>query len=219
MKLLLICSLIISPLWLCAQQDSIQKIQKPGIAIGVDLFNAALSVFTDKQGGEGMVTVPINQKWQAVAEIGYEKNTFENSAWDVDVNGVYARLGANWFLSQDVKNQNMGYYLGGRLAFSPYQETVNKYLIQGTGIENIEGSFPQHNASTFWMEPVAGGRVQLFESNFYVDASVRLKIRLFDNNDYNLTPLVIPGFGKNQNGLNFGVNWSVVYVLPFNFNK
>lgn len=214
MKLLLICSFIISPLWLWAQQDSLQKVEKPGILVGVDIFNPVLSVFSEKKGAEAMVSVPIKKKWHAVAEVGFEKNQFENSVWDVDVKGVYARLGANWFISNDIKNPNMGYYLGGRFAFSPYQETVNKYLIQGTDVDNLQGSIPQHNASTFWMEPIAGGRVQIAKTNFYVDASVKLKIKLFDSNAYDLTPLVIPGFGTNENGLNFGVNWSLAYVIP-----
>lgn len=109
----------------------------------------------------------------------------------------------------------MGYYFGGRIGFSPFQQTINKYVIQGVDMPNVEGSLPQHNASAAWLEPLAGGRVQVFKTPFYVDANVRLKIKLFDTNEEDLTPLIIPGFGTNNNGLNFGVNWSLGYVFSF----
>lgn len=186
-----------------------------GVFIGIDLFNPALSLFSEKQGFEAVVAVPFKKRWNLVAELGYEKNHFENHVWNVDAEGVYARLGVNWFVSQDTKNPNMGYYFGGRFAFSPFQQSIHEFMIQGVDVPPIIGSMETHNASAVWMEPLAGGRVQLFNSAFYVDANVRLKIKLYDANDEDLTPLIIPGFGTNNNGLNFGVNWSLGYILSF----
>lgn len=214
MKKLLIYCFIISPFWLLAQVDSIQsKPKKQGILIGVDLFNPALGLFSDKKGYEASIAIPIKQKWNIVGELGYEQNHFDNNIWDVDAKGVYAKMGVNWFVSQDAENPNMGYYFGGRIGFSPFQQTVNKYVIQGTDIPRIEGSLPQHNASALWLEPLVGGRVQVFNSPFYVDANVKIKVKLYDTNEQDLTPLIIPGFGTNNNGLNFGVNWSIGYIL------
>ena len=215
MKKLLICCFIISPFWLWAQQDTVSVAQNRGIMIAVDVFNPVLSAFTDKKGGEALVAVPFKEKWNIVGEVGYETNAFSNAMWDVDAGGVYARLGANWFVSQDIENPNMGYYFGGRVGFSPFQQTVDRYVIQGTDVENVSGSLEKHSATAVWLEPLAGGRVQLFKTPFYVDASVRLRILLWNNNEYGLDPLIIPGFGTNNNGLNFGVNWSLGYILPF----
>lgn len=212
MKQLLIWLFIISP-FLGSAQDSIQKKEKPDIFIGVDLFNPALSIFSKKKGAEAIISVPLNNKWQIVAEAGYEQNTFDNTVWNVDVNGAYARIGTNWFISQDIKNPNVGYYFGGRLAYSPYKQTVNRYLIQGNGLPSLQGSLPENNASAFWLEPVVGGHVQIMESNFYIDTSVKLKIILSNSNDYNLDAIVIPGFGADNSGLNIGVNWSIGYAF------
>ena len=216
MNKLLIYFFIFSPVFLWSQQDSVQtKQDKRGILIGVDVFNPVISIFSDKKGAEAMVAVPFKDKWNMVAEVGYETNSFENSVWDVDAQGVFGRLGANWFVSQDVSNPNMGYYFGGRFGCSPFQQTVHRFVVQGTDVENINGSLEKHSATALWFEPLAGGRVSLFKTNFYVDASIRLRILLWNNNDYGLDPLIIPGFGTNNNGLNFGVNWSLGYVLPF----
>ena len=216
MKKLLIYCFIISPFWLLAQVDSTEvRSSQQGLMIGVDLFNPIVSAFSDKKGFEAMIAVPIKKRWNVVAEVGYEQNHFDNNNWDVNAKGVYARAGVNWFVSQDNTNPNMGYYFGGRIGFSPFQQTINKYVIQGVDMPNVEGSLPQHNASAAWLEPLAGGRVQVFNTPFYVDANVRLKIKLFDTNEEDLTPLIIPGFGTNNNGLNFGVNWSLGYVFSF----
>lgn len=216
MKKILIYCFIISPLWVVGQVDSIQtKTKKQEILIGVDLFNPAIALFSNKKGLEAMVAVPIKKRWNLVAEIGYEQNHFDNNIWDVDAKGIYARAGVNWFISQDIEDPNSGYYFGGRIGFSPFQQTINKYVIQGTDVPTIVGSLPQHNASGVWMEPLVGARVRVFKTPFYVDANVRLKVKLYDANDEGLTPLIIPGFGTNNNGLNFGVNWSLGYNLPF----
>ena len=217
MKKLLIYCFIISPFWVMAQNDSLRtkdKIKISGIMVGVDLFNPAVAVFSDKKGFEAMVAIPFKKKWNLVAEVGYEQNHYDSNIWDVDAQGVYARAGVNWFVSQDEKDANAGYYFGGRLGFSPFQQTINKYVIQGTDVPTIVGSLPQHNASAMWLEPLVGGRVQIAKSGFYVDANVRLKVKLYDTNEEGLTPLIMPGFGTNNNGLNFGVNWSIGYFLP-----
>lgn len=219
MKKILIYCFIISPFFVFAQTDSIQietkkdNAPKQGIFVGVDLFNPAISLFSDKKGGEAVIAFPFKKRLNLVAEVGFEKNIFINSIWDVEASGMYARAGANWFVSQDRLDPNMGYYLGGRIGYAPFKQTINLYTIQGTDVENIQGSVEEHNANTLWVEPTAGGRVGLFNSNFYVDASVKLKVKLWDSNDYDITPLIIPGFGTNENGLNFGVNWSVGYVF------
>lgn len=214
MKKILIYCFIISPLFGLAQMEIDKKpTQTKGIFMGVDLLNPALSFFTDKKGFEAVVAVPFKQKWNIVAEIGYEQNHFENNVWNVDAEGLYTRIGANWFLSHDNQNPNMGYYLGGRIGYSPFQQNIHQYVIQGIDIPPITGSLPQHNAHAVWIEPLAGGRVQLFNTAFYIDANVRLKVKVFDSNEENMTPLIIPGFGTNNNGLNFGVNWSIGYIL------
>ena len=214
MKKHLIYCFIFSSIFGFAQEDSAQiAVKNRGIMIGVDLFNPIISAFSNKKGAEGMVAVPIKTKWNIVGEMGYETNTFENAIWNVDAQGIYARAGVNWFVSQDKINPNMGYYFGGRIGFSPFQQAVYQYTIQGTDVENVYGSLEKHSATAIWLEPLAGGRVPLFKTNFYVDANVRLKILLWNDNEYGLDPLIVPGFGTNNNGLNFGVNWSIGYIF------
>lgn len=215
-KVLLIFSLIISPLFVWGQNDSIQVKKKTNSFIGVDLFAPVYSLFTDKKGGEILFSYPLKDKIHLVAEVGYEQNKFDENGWNADVSGPYGRIGAQYFLSQDEKNPNMGYYVGGRFGYSNYQQTINSFLIQdGDRINNANGTLPKYNANVAWFEPLAGGRVQIKESRFYIDASIRLKLRLYQSNPYDITTLAVPGFGKDTSGVGFGVNWTIGYLLPF----
>lgn len=216
-KLLLIFNLITSPILLWAQSDSIQAQKKPNAMIAVDVFSPVYGLFTDRQGFEALATYPITHKIHLAAEAGYEKNVYDHNHWQAHIAGPYMRLGGQYFISQDIKNPNMGYYVGARVAYASFKKTIDSYIIldKGGNNENNYSSLPEHDASSVWFEPLAGGRVQIRETPFYIDASVRLKISLYDNNDYGVDPLIIPGFGKVQSGLGIGVNWSIGYTLPF----
>ena len=140
--------------------DTIQKKINHDIFIGVDLFNPVVSAFTDKQGVSAFASYQLNNKWHLVAESGYEKNKFDQINWNVDVDGVFAKLGANWFITQDVENQSNGIYIGGRIAYSKYSQTINSYPIRDLQSNIIidSGSRPKADVSAFWVEAVVGGR-------------------------------------------------------------
>ncbi len=211
MKKILIFLFFINSFYCFAQNDTISK---PNAHIGVDLFSPVLSLFSNQKGAEVFFYLPINTKWHLATEVGYEKNHYDKNNWDVSVNGMYGKLGFNWFLSQDKKDSNMGFYLGVRAAFSPYQQTINSLLIRGYD-ENITGSIPQHSAFAFWLEPLAGCRVKIFRLPLYIDTSVNLKILLGGKGKEGIKPISVPGFGENVSGLNLGVKWGVSYALPF----
>ncbi|MGI9526169.1 MAG: DUF6048 family protein [Weeksellaceae bacterium] len=214
-KLLLIFGLIINPIVLCAQSDSLKINKKANPYIGIDAFNPVYGLFTDKKGIEGLITYPITHKIHIALEGGYEENIYDYNNWLASASGPYVRLGGQYFVSQDDKNPNMGYYVGARLGYSKYKQTVDSFIILGNNGDNETSSLPEHDASAFWVEPLAGGRVQVLQSPFYIDASVRLKIRASASNDYGIDPLIIPGFGTDQSSLAIGVNWSIGYALPF----
>lgn len=195
--------------------DSIFNPQKKAgnLFVGVDLFNPVLSAFTDKQGGQTMISYRVYKKWNAVAELGYEKNHYDELEWDIDVNGMFFKLGFNWFISQDYEDASNGFYTGMRFAYAMYEQTVNQYPIRVSGNQVDEyGSFPAENVSAYWVEVVGGARVRLL-SNFYADVSVRPEIYLGSKKQHGLDPLVIPGYGKDIGPINFSVFWGITYKL------
>lgn len=194
--------------------DSLQVKKRGGnLFIGVDLFNPVMSAFSDKRGGQAMVSYKIKGRWNAVAEVGYEKNIYDELDWNVDVNGLYFKLGFNYFLSEDYENPSNGFYTGARLAYAMYEQKVNQYPIRLSGNQvDGYGSFPAANVSAYWVEIVGGGRVQLF-SNFYADVSIRPEIYIGSKKQEGLDPLVIPGYGKDIGPINFSLFWGLTYKL------
>jgi hypothetical protein len=192
--------------------DTIPKKVYHDIFIGVDLFNPIVSAFNDKKGASAFVSYQLNNKWHLVAEAGYEKNKFNEINWDVDVKGAFGKIGANWFITQDIENQSNGIYIGGRLAFAKFTQTVNNYPIRDLQSNQIigSGSRPSANVNAFWVEAVVGGRVELF-NNFYGELSLHPAAYLGGKKDDNIDPLVIPGYGKNSGPFNLPVFWGIAY--------
>lgn len=194
--------------------DTIQKKINHDIFIGVDLFNPVVSAFTDKQGVSAFASYQLNNKWHLVAEAGYEKNKFDQINWNVDVDGVFAKLGANWFITQDVENQSNGIYIGGRVAYSKYSQTINSYPIRDLQSNIIidSGSRPKADVSAFWVEAVVGGRVEIFK-NFYGELAFHPAVYLGGKKDDEIEPLVIPGYGKNSGPFNMPIFWGISYKI------
>lgn len=181
--------------------------------IGIDLFTPVMSMFSDKQGGQAMVSYHIDKKWNAVAEIGVEKNHYDELDWGIDVNGLYFKLGFNWFISQDYENASNGFYTGARFAYASYQQTVNQYPIRLSDNQIDEyGSLPKANVSAYWIEILGGARVELIK-NLYADMSIRPEIYIGSKKQDGLDPLVIPGYGKDIGPINFSVFWGLSYRL------
>lgn len=213
-----------------AQQDSLQieskilieetkdsitlpKNHKPvgNLFVGVDLFTPAISFFTDKQGAQAMVSYRVYKKWIAVAEIGIEKNKYEELDWKVDVDGLYFKLGFNWFVSQDYEDASNGFYTGFRVAYSSFNQHIKQYPIRlpNNQIDEL-GSLPSANVNAYWVEIVGGARVRILQ-NFYADLSVRPEIFIGSSKQDGIEPLVIPGFGKDIGPINFSVFWGISY--------
>lgn len=198
-------------------QDSISTLKskkKTGnLFVGVDLFTPALAFFNDRRGGQAMVSYRVYKKWNAVAEIGYEKNKYDELDWNIDVDGMYFKLGFNWFVSQDHEDASNGFFTGMRFAYATYDQTVNQYPIRLANNQIYDyGSLPTENVSAYWVEIVGGARVRII-SNFYADFSIRPEIYLGSKKQEGIDPLVIPGYGKDIGPINFSVFWGLTYKL------
>jgi len=209
------------------KNDSIKKrkIAFNQIFVGVDFFNPINGFFSEKKGFQGMVSFHVKKKWHGVIELGYEKNTFDKINWNIDVNGLFYKVGFNWKINQDYENSINGFILGARIAGANYKQTVNQYPIyyynntisgntSTTTTEVIYKSLPQTSASAYWMELALGGKIQIKKSRFYGDFLFQPKFLITGKSKDNDTdPIVVPGFGKSTSGFNFSVYWGISYHI------
>lgn len=196
-------------------KDSIVKIKNPGhLYIGVDLSTPAQSIFSDKQGGQAFVSYQIKPKIHAIAEFGFEKNTFKENHWDVNVDGFFGKVGVNYFFTQESENPENGFYVGGRLAYSAYNQKIDLYPIKDIYTNQMigEGSKEKASVSSYWVEVVIGGRVQLHKK-LYADFSIHPAVYIGSKKQEDIDPLVIPSYGRNNGLFNLPIFWGLSYQL------
>jgi len=205
-------------------KDSVEHKQTYGIRLGLDLSRIITSSLDDNYSGfEIVADYRLTQNLYIATEVGNEKKTKQEDLFNFTTSGSYLKIGvnknnyANWYGEHNL------IYLGGRLAFSTFENTLNNYQYFDTNrywnSENFSnGSDVPENfsgLSATWLEAVFGTKVQLF-SNIYMGASIRLGLIISQKEDDRFPNLYIPGFNKVTFDSNFGIgyNYSISYFLP-----
>ena len=206
-------------------KDSVEYKQSYGLSLGADLSRIIISSLNDNYNGfEIVADYRLTQNLYVAAELGNENKTKQEDLFNFTTSGSYLKVGvnknnyANWYGEHNL------IYVGGRLAFSSFKNTLNNYQYFNTNRYWNTEDFTNGSdvteefsgLSATWLEGVFGTKVELF-SNIYLGASIRLGIILSQNEDDRFPNLFIPGFNKVTKDSRFGVgyNYGVSYFLPF----
>ncbi len=181
--------------------------------VGFDVLNAGMSVFTDRKLFQGFASSQITNKIHAVADIGFDQNVYQKNGYHAEASGPFLRLGAFYMLSQDYENQLNGFYGGGKLAGSFYKQEYFAVPVRGFEGSDESVAFPKSSQGSFWLEGIVGGRVQLFESNFFIDVNVQPRYLIYSSKQEEIAPMIIPGFGKSSTKFGFGFSWNIAYYF------
>lgn len=179
--------------------------------VGVDVGNSVASFFSDRKLYQGFISTNYNGKLHFVADLGVEKNIYDKNGYDSSVNGPFLKLGAIYMLSTDRENIENGFYAGGKVAASFYNQEYKAVPVRGFGGSDTSVSFPSSIQSSYWMEAAVGGRVQLFNSQFFIDVNIQPKYLLYSTKQDNIQPMIVPGFGKSSGKFNMGFAWNIAY--------
>lgn len=197
------------------KQDSLQIKWKyePNFMVGFDVVNAGIGFFSDRKLYQGFVSSKISKNIHAIAEGGFEKNIYKKNGYDASVNGLFLKLGAFYMLAKDRENELNGFYAGGKIGGSFYHQEYNAVPVRGYGGSETSIAFPASSQSSYWMEATIGGRVQLFDSPFYIDVNVQPKYLLFSTTQDDIKPMIVPGFWKSSAKFNMGFAWNIAYYF------
>ena len=196
-------------------QDSAEAKWKyePNFMVGIDVLNAGIGVFSDRQLFQGFVSSRVSKNIHAVAEAGYEKNIYRKNGYDATANGPFLKLGAFYMLAKDKENELNGFYAGAKAAGSFYSQEYKAVPVRGYGGSDTTVAFPSSSQSSYWLEAAVGGRVQLFESPFYIDVNIQPRYLLFSTTQDDIKPMIVPGFGKSSAKFNVGFAWNIAYLF------
>lgn len=218
MKTRLIYSLIFSVfglLTLSAQEKEEAEKPKwkyePNFIVGVDVLNAGVSFFSDRQMFQGFISSRVKDNLHGIIEAGFDKNIYKNNGYDAKASGPFVKIGAFYMLARDRENDFNGFYGGGKIGGSFYTQEYMAIPVRGFAGNSSSVSMPSSSQSSFWLEGNLGGRVQLFESNFYIDVSMQPRYLMVTSKQDDVVPMIVPGFGKSSNKFNMGFAWNIAY--------
>lgn len=195
--------------------DSVAPVKKPNnLYVGLDIATPAMALFSDKQGAQGFISYQFRPKLAAIAELGYEKNNFSENHWNIDVDGLYGKIGANYFFTQDKENPANGFYFGGRLAFASFNQNIKQYPIRDIYSNQVvgTGSLDKESVNAFWLEIVIGGRIELHKK-LYADFSLHPAVFIGGKKQQDIDAIVVPGYGRNNGPFNLPIFWGLSYQL------
>lgn len=190
---------------------SVWKNYQPNFMIGVDVLNVGIGFFSDRKLFEGYISTELKPKLHLVADAGFEKNSYIKNGYDVSINGSFLKVGSYYMLVADPENRFNGFYVGGKLAGSFYNQHFYAVPVRGIVIGDYSVSYPASNQSAFWVEGVLGARIQLFSSPFYIDANFQPKYMVYTTKQDKIQPMIVPSFGESASAFGTGFSWSIAY--------
>lgn len=184
---------------------------KPNFMVGVDVLSTGVAFFSDRKLYQGFISSKIKDNIHGIIEAGFESNIYQKNSYDVKANGPFLKLGAFYMLAKDPENEFNGFYAGGKAGASFYTQEYMAVPVRGYGGSSSSVSFPSSTQSSYWLEGTIGGRVQLFESNFFIDVNLQPRYLIFTTKQDEIQPMIVPGFGKSSSKFNMGFAWNLAY--------
>ncbi|MFV0530305.1 MAG: DUF6048 family protein [Flavobacteriales bacterium] len=225
MKQRLICLFIFSFLSVMyhaqVKKDTVEvKEKKYKLFIGGDLMAPLTGIWDKSNGYEFNANMRLYKKIHLALEAGYQKNNYSKVNWDVDVNGTYYKIGANWSFNETDYSEDDFFYAGIRCAFTSYNQQINAYPLTirdeegNVTVQQSTSGLGRETLSARWIELVVGARKELWNTGFFLDTSIRPKILINYSKQAGVESIIIPGFGDNINNANAWINVSLNYKIP-----
>lgn len=201
---------------LCSAQDTeneenIRWKYEPNFMVGADVLNLGISFFSDRKVYQGFVSSRLKKNIHAVVDAGYESNIYQKNGYDAKTTGPFVRLGGFYMLASDPENELNGFYGGAKLAASFYRQEYAAVPVRGFGGSSSSVAFPASSQSSYWLEGTVGGRVQLFDSAFYIDVNAQPKYLIATTKQDGIKPMIVPGFGRSSAKFAMGFMWNLAY--------
>lgn len=195
------------------KQDSLIAKPKyiPNFMVGFDVVNAGVAIFTKRKVVQGFVSSKIKKDIHTTLELGFENNIYQKNGYKADVKGFYSKAGGFYMLMKDSENEFNGFYAGPKLAASFYNQEYHQVPVKGSKGSDAFIDMPSSAQSSYWVEVGIGGRVQLFQTNFFIDVNIQPRYLIYSTKQEGIAPMIVPGFGQSSGKFNMGFSWNLAY--------
>jgi len=185
------------------------------IKIGVEVSGPAI-YYTNKNilSEEGFVSLDLDEKRSVILAAGYLNYKYSQFNYTFLNKGSFIRLGMDFNLLKPDKS--LGKYWAGiglRYGISRFNYQVPTYQktdYWGTTISSIS---PKVNWGHF-VEITPGVRTEIF-NHLSIGWSVSLRLLLYTGTGKDLRPIYFPGFGDGTKTITTGMNYFIVWNIPY----
>ena len=203
-----------------AATDTIPKIEKFGIRVGVDLAKPLRTLIEDGYSGfEIMGDFRVTKKFYAAVELGNEKKDWNEPYVTSKTSGSYAKVGFDYNAYENWLNMENAITLGLRYGFSTFKQELLSYRIYTDNpafpTETINDPSEYSGLTAHWAELIIGIKTEIL-NNLYLSINVQLKRKITEDEPENFANLYIPGFNRTYDYSKFGVGYgySLSYLIP-----
>jgi hypothetical protein len=185
------------------------------IKAGIDVVGPAM-YFTDKDimSAEGFISVDLNEERAVVLEAGYLDFKYSQYNYSYLNKGAFMRAGIDFNLMK--ADASIGKYYGG-LGLR-YGLSLFTYEVPSFSHDNYWGSVSSSVApATRWghfIEATPGVRTEVFK-NFSIGWTIRLRLLLHTGTGKDMRPVYFPGFGDAGKKFSPGINYFLVWNIPY----
>ena len=189
-----------------------------GLRVGADISGLMRYAFGNNASQYAFsVDMPVNKNWYPTLEAGYYQQNTQNSKLTYHLAGTYFQAGLDHNLigiKDSTRIERDMAYLGYRLCFSNYNQESSFYEITDSLWSPYTGSFEKQRNNAFWIQVTGGLKTELFQ-NFFLGWNVKMNIKIYTKTSSGVQAVYIPGFGKPSKNVNFGLGFSLYYLIPF----
>jgi hypothetical protein len=210
-----ISAFIISLLSLAVSSLHSQDIKS--LRFGVDLIPPLSSfLLGGRTGFEAQADLEFKKDFFLVLEPGFLTASYSDTTFNYKSNGTYLRLGIERnFLNNPKFKGNEVVTIGLRYGISRMQNSASNILIPPSywNQESNWVSIPEQSFWAHWIEVKAGIKAELVK-NLFIGWSVAGRVMLSSGHPSNMTPYLIPGFGRGDRKTTAGFNYYIAYRIP-----
>src|SRR5690606_19674306 len=200
--------------------DTIPKVEKFGLRVGVDLAKPLRTLIEDGYSGfEVMGDFRVTKKFYAALELGNEKKDWNEPYVSSKTSGSYAKIGFDYNAYENWLGMENAITLGLRYGFSTFKQELSSYRIYTDNpafpTQTIYESQEFSGLTAHWAELIIGIKTEIL-NNLYLSINVQLKRKITEDEPENFANLYIPGFNRTYDYSKFGVGYgySISYLVP-----
>lgn len=185
------------------------------IKVGIEVSGPAI-YFSDKNilNTEGYISADLNERRSFIFGAGYLNYKYSQYNYNYTNNGFFVRTGIDFNLLKPEKAQGK-YWVGVGLHYGLSRFTSEVPSFQQENYWGIvSSSIAKKTNWGHFVEATPGVRAEVLK-NISLGWTISLRLLLYTGTGKDLRPIYIPGFGNGAKTLSSGMNYFIVWNIPY----